>query len=277
MASNLILNPQLDPGTFNRIREIVYDISGIALSENKESLVKARISKRMRKLGLDNYKEYLEFILKDDSGVEVQELLDAISTNTTSFYREADHFEFYRKILKEWEQKGQKNFRIWCAAASTGEEPYTLAIETREALYNTGAKVKVLATDINSAVLRMAGNGEYSAEKVELIAKHLRSKYFLRHKHGDTYIYQAKDILKDIIMYRQLNLKHIPFPIRPNVDVIMCRNVMIYFDNILRGKLAQEFARLLKTGGYLIVGHAESLTGMSKNLRCIKPSIYMKE
>nr|MBN2278474.1 chemotaxis protein CheR [candidate division Zixibacteria bacterium] len=271
------LSPVLKADTFYRLREIVYQQSGISLNDSKESLVKARVAKRMRALRMESYDDYLDLILNDPTGVEIQMLLDAISTNTTSFYREADHFDFLRTVIKDWLNKGQRIIRIWCTASSTGEEPYTLAIELAENIGRHSVEVRILATDINLQVLRAAQSGVYTEDRIAPIPKHLKTKYFNKIKHNHEIVYQVRDDLKKMIIYRQLNLSTPPFPIRPEVDIIMCRNVMIYFDTGLRRKLAVEFERLLRTGGHLFTGHAESMTGMAKRLKCLKPSIYIKE
>jgi len=271
------LSPELKSRTFNKLREIVYERSGISLNDSKESLVKARVAKRMRAINLDSYDDYLKLVLNDKTGFEIQLLLDAISTNTTSFYREADHFEMLRAIVKDWYDRGQRLFRIWSTASSTGEEPYTLAIELSEILGSTNSEIKILATDINTQVLKIAQKGIYTEERVTPISKYLRTRYFTRRMHKSERVYEIRDDLKNLIIYRQVNLSRPPFGIKPDVDIIMCRNVMIYFDNYLRSKLAIEFERLLKKGGFLFTGHAESLTGITRGLKCMKPSVYVKE
>ncbi len=263
--------------TFDQIRKIVYDKSGIYLNETKDALVRARISKRMRKLGLEDFCDYLSFVVEDHSGNEIQHLLDAISTNTTSFYREDDHFNLIRALVKDWMDDGLRKLRVWSAAASTGEEPYTLAIELKEAIGAKPMDVKILATDIASSVLATAQRGEYDDERVAPVPRFLRAKYFIKRRYNDGHIYTVKDDLKKIILFRQFNLSKPPFPLKRKLDIIICRNVMIYFDGDLRKKLALEFERLPRPGGYLLIGHAESLTGMAPGLRCLRPSIYKKE
>ena len=262
---------------FDKIRQIVYEKSGIALNESKDSLVKARIAKRMKTIGIDSYEEYLVRITNDSTGMEVQHLLDAISTNTTSFYREAEHFQWLRKIVKEWMDAGQRKLRIWSAACSSGEEPYTIAIELLETFGSMRMDAKILATDIAPSVLVAAQRGEYSHKRVEPVPRELLNKYFTRIERGEDVSYMAKDELKRMILFRQFNLSKPPYPLKNPLDIIFCRNVMIYFDNRLRAKLAVEFERLLRPGGYLMIGHSETISGMTTMLRCIKPSIYIKE
>ncbi|MBD3169762.1 MAG: methyltransferase domain-containing protein [candidate division Zixibacteria bacterium] len=263
--------------TFNKIRNLIYDISGISLSEDKYALVNARVAKRMRVLEIADHKNYLEYVISDDSGIELQHLMDVISTNVTSFYREADHFDYLRSALKQWTESGLRRLRIWSAASSTGEEPYTIAIEVRELIGQRPMDVKILATDISSAVIKKAIKGEYEEEKVAPISRGVRAKYFTMVKTHNGALYRAKDELKRMLSFRMFNLTHQPFPLRGPLDVIFCRNVMIYFDRDLRARLVKEFHRLLKPKGYLFVGHAESIAGMSEGFKVVKPSIYIKE
>jgi len=263
--------------TFRKIRDVVYDLSGITLGDNKQALVRARISKRMRYLGIESHEAYLNHILGDAGVTEIEHMLDAISTNTTNFYREPAHFDQMRSIIAGWQKQGLHQLRIWSAAGSTGEEPYTLAIETLEAINGGKTDVKILATDIAPSVLRVAMKGEYQENKLTPIPKHLRSRYFSRRRIGDEYQYTVSDRLREIVLFRQFNLSQTPYPIRTGLDIIFCRNVMIYFDRPIRTRLVEEFHRLLKPGGYLFVGHAESITGLSKGFKCLKPSVYVRE
>jgi chemotaxis protein methyltransferase CheR len=262
--------------TFNKIRELVYERSGIFLADNKQALVRARIAKRMRQLNVSDYGEYFHYVVNDGTGQEIQHMLDAISTNVTSFYREPSHFDFMRQILDGWLRSGRDNFRLWSAASSTGEEPYTMAIEALETAGPRPIDLKILATDISSRVLELAMEGEYSQEKMEPVPKGFRNKYFNRRKVKGKYVYSVNDRLRPLILFRKFNLSSSPFPIRKPLDIIFCRNVMIYFDRAVRTGLVNEFHRHLRSGGYLMVGHAESITGISSGFRCVKPSIYLK-
>lgn len=277
MSPTATLTARTQDRALDRIRRLVQDQTGITLKENKCSLVKARIAKRMLKLGLIEYDKYLCLILDDASGRELQYLVDAVSTNTTSFYRESDHFKFIRSVVTGWMEKGKRSFRFWSAASSTGEEPYTLAIELRELFGQTKIETKILATDINQEVLIAAQKGIYSEDSVLPVPRLLRNKYFTRQSTGNRKQYAVVNDLKKMILFRQFNLMTPSYPIRPDLDMIICRNVMIYFDQKLRRLLAAEFERLIKPGGYLLIGHAESLTGIVKNMKCVKPSIYVKE
>ncbi len=267
----------MDKGTFERYRSLIYERSGIALGPQKESLVAARVGKRMRTLNIKDYDAYLDYVVQDQSGDELVHLLDAISTNVTSFFREAVHFDFLRELLTKWYAQGQRRFRIWSAASSTGEEPYSLAITVMEAFGANLPDVKILATDISTRVLEHCMAGRYDAERMSTIPPMLRDKYFDTCRSDNGRMYEVKPALRKLVLFRRLNLSTPPFPLRGPLDVVFCRNVMIYFDNDLRGRLLGDIFRLLKPNGYLMVGHAESLTGMVSKFKTVRPSIYLRE
>ncbi len=267
----------MDQSTFNSFRAIVYDKSGISLADNKIALVKARLGKRMRALGIEDHREYLQYVKQDNKGEEIIKLLDVISTNVTSFFREAVHFEVLSKVVSEWLAQGQKRFRFWSAAASTGEEPYSLAMTLLETFNGQRVDAKILATDISTKVLSQCQQGNYQQEKFESVPAPLKNRYFAPCRDGATFSYTANAEMKNMIVFKRLNLSKPPFPMHGPLDVVFCRNVMIYFDNKVRMNLLNEISRLLKPGGYLMVGHAESLAGMLSELKTFKPSIYIRQ
>ena len=266
----------MDQATFHKFREIIYEKSGITLGKGKEALVSARVGKRMRTIGMQDYRKYLRYVMEDTSGEEVIQLLDVISTNVTQFFREAAHFEFLREAFQSWLAKGQRRFRLWCAAASTGEEPYTIAMTLREAAEGRSADIKLLATDISTRVLASCCQGTYRQDKMESVPPLLRDRYFTRHQDDGTIAYTVKPALRNMIVFKRLNLAKPPFPMRGPLDAVFCRNVMIYFDNDIRKNLLAEIRRLLRPGGYLMVGHAESLTGMLSSMKVVRPSVYIR-
>jgi chemotaxis protein methyltransferase CheR len=266
----------MDGTTFNKFRALVYENSGIVLGEGKEALVCARIGKRMRSLDIPDHRAYLRYIEQDDSREEIVQLLDVISTNVTHFFREQAHFDFIQETTKDWISRGQSRLRLWSAACSTGEEPYSLAITLHEALGGRGADIKILATDISTRVLDQARKGIYNEEKLKNISAARRKRFFRESPDGEAAAFTVKDELRKPIVFRRLNLAAPPFPMHGPLDIVLCRNVMIYFDNKVRSQLLAEAYRLLKPGGYLIVGHAESLAGMMSDFKPVKPSIYIK-
>lgn len=265
-----------DKEIFDRIRELVYKKSGIKLDTSKESLIRARVGKRMRALGLSNHAEYLKQVIESNDENEIVHLLDAISTNVTSFFRDSDHFNLLRILLKEWTASGQRRFRIWSSACSSGEEPYSIAMTVLDSI-GGNFDTKILATDISTRVLDKAQMGIYEAEKTYQIPEDFIEKYFDKINNLNSVSYKVKPVLRNMIVFKRLNLSETPFPMQGPMDVIFCRNVMIYFDQNTRRRLINEIFRLLKPNGYLFVGHAESLIGLTNGFRTIKPSVYLKE
>ncbi len=266
----------MDRRTFEAFRVLVYEKSGITLGPQKEALVSARVSKRMRALEVPDHRAYLRFVQEDRTGQEIVQLIDAISTNVTSFFREEDHFSFLAEKATEWLAQGQRRFRIWCAAASTGEEPYTIAMTLTEATNSHACDLRILATDISTRVLRHCLEADYDDERVAKIPGALRRRYLEEHHNGNGRRHRVRDELRQLMLFKRLNLAKPPFPMKGPLDMVFCRNVMIYFDNDIRTGLLREVYRMLKPGGYLIVGHAESLTGMLTNFKTVRPSIYIK-
>ncbi len=268
----------MEKQVFDQLRAIIYEKSGISLSENKTALVSARLNKRLRALGLASYEDYLDHLVADSEGGELVHFLDVISTNTTSFFREGVHFELLSELLGRWASEGQRKFRIWCAASSSGEEPYTIAMTVNEALRGPGFDVKLLATDISTRILAKAYEGVYAEDRVSEIPRNLLCSYFAKERDpaSGAVLYRALPSIRDMISFRRLNLSTPPFPMKGPFDVVLCRNVMIYFDNPVRQRLISEISRLLRPGGYLMVGHSESLTGIKTDLRALRPAVYLK-
>ena len=266
----------MEKRTFEKFRQIVYEKSGISLGERKEALVSARVGKRMRALGIDDHRKYLRHVINDDTGVEIVHLLDAISTNVTSFFRESTHFDFLSDAISQWLADGQRRFRVWSAACSTGEEPFTLAMTLKECINGQNVDLRILATDISTRALDRCREATYAKEKLKDVPPLLRERYFEREEKEEGTFYNVKKPLKDIIVFKRLNLSTPPFPMHGPFDVIFCRNVMIYFDNYVRTNLLTDIYRLLKPGGYLMVGHAESLTGMVSEFKSVRPSVYIR-
>jgi len=251
----------MDVSCYERLCKIVYDQSGILIRDGKMSMVASRIAKRLRSLRLDSELEYVQY-LEQATGDEIVHLLDAISTNVTSFYRESHHFDVVRQAMQGWLKAGQSRFRFWSAACSTGEEPYTLAMTAHDTLKDHGpaGDVKILATDISTRVLAEAQAGAYAENRVDSIPANLRNRHMRKELDDGKIVYRMCEELRQLITFRRMNLSQPPFPMKGPMDVIFCRNVMIYFDNPVRDALLQEFHQLLRPDGYLMVGHSEGLT-----------------
>ncbi len=266
----------MDERTFNRLRRLVYEESGISLGPNKKALLSARLRKRMRHLGIEHPKAYLKRVTEDDGDGELIELLDAVSTNVTSFFREAEHFEFLARVISDWATRGQRQFRLWSAACSSGEEAYSMAITLLETVGDLETDSRILATDISTKALERARTGCYSREHLSNVSSRLTRRYFEKSRPGDGQL-AARQMLRRMICFKRLNIAAPPFPMHGPFDVILCRNVMIYFDAPVRRRLLAEMRRLLRPGGFLIVGHAESLTGTASDFRSLAPSIYVTD
>jgi chemotaxis protein methyltransferase CheR len=267
----------MDKKTFNRLREIVYENSGISLRETKEAMVSARVSKRMRALAIASFQEYLRYLEHDADGNEITHFLDVIATNVTDFFRESEHFDFLKDCLRQWLANGKVKIRAWSAAASTGEEALSIAMTVLDTLGERPYDFKILATDISTRALACAQQGLYEKSHIEKIPAMMRSRFFRPVRTADSNGYQASDEIRRHIIYRRLNLAQPPFPMRGQLDIVFCRNVMIYFDTDTRSKLVDEIYRLLLPGGYLFTGHAESLSSLKTDFKCIRPTVYQKQ
>lgn len=260
---------------YDKLRAIAYDKAGIHLNEGKEALVSARVAKRLRALKLPSAEAYLEYLMADKSGEELVQFLDAISTNFTNFFREPEHFDIFKELIAHKLSKGQKRFRIWCAASSSGEEPYTILISLDEVLGGRSVDVKLLATDISTRVLNKATAGTYGKDRLGPMSSKQVSQYFTKGKNakGEPE-YTIKADLRKGVIYKRLNLAKPPFPMHGPMDAIFCRNVMIYFDNKIKQGLVGEIERLLGDDGLLFIGHSETLSGLQTKLQALKPSVY---
>jgi len=265
---------QLKEEHFKKISEIVYRSSGINLKKGKEALVRARLAKRLRARGISNVQAYLEYIQSAAGRHEQALFIDAMTTNKTSFFREAEHFNFLRDHVFP-ELKGDR-LRFWSAACSSGEEPYTLAIWLREHLSDIDSRdALILATDISRRMLEKAHLAVYPAETLQSLPSPQFRKYFNRLNGKRTGSYCVVDSIRKMVRLAWLNLLE-PWPMKGTFNVIFCRNVMIYFDRPTQQQLIHRFYELLEPGGYLFVGHSEGLSSIRHNFRYMRPATYRK-
>lgn len=278
-----MIEKELSDSLFKKFSRLVYETAGIHLHEGKKSLLQARLNKRLRATGIKTYKEYYKYI-QDNPG-EFINFLDAISTNLTYFFREPQHFEFLSKvalpeIISRKQDRGERRLRMWSAACSTGEEPYSMAMCTLEYLEENTPGVrwdfKILATDISTKVLQVAIRGQYSEERVSKVPPHLRNRFFRKVIVDGEKVYDVLPELKQIVAFRRLNLKE-PYPFKGPFEVIFCRNVMIYFDKPTQQEILARMVSYLAEGGYFFVGHSESLAGLKHDLKYVKPAVYQKK
>ena len=273
--------PRITDKIFREFVEIVYRESGIVLNDKRE-LLEARMASLCRKKGYSGPEEVLSRLKNDSSGDALIELLDQVSTNLTFFFREPAHFTFAAKKLlpdltSEKRLKKNNRIRFWCAACSSGEEPYSLAITAKEFLGdNNSWDLKILATDISTKVLRKAIEARYSKQEVMKAPTATVQKYFERGGTREAATYQVRDEIKRMVYFRRLNLLDDGYPFKGPFDLIICRNVMIYFDNKTKQELLQRFHRYLAPGGYLFTGHAESLASYEHLFQRIQVAVYRK-
>lgn len=267
---------ELHDRDFEKITRFVYEFCGINLHDGKRELVKARLGKRLRAGNFSSFSDYFKFVMTDEGTDELVAMIDSLSTNLTSFFRESSHFDRLGNIAREMASSNSMlKLRVWCAGCSTGEEPYTIAIVLREALSGRTDDIKIMATDISTRVLNIAVDGIYGANKTKNIPQALLRKYFLRGTGTREGQYRVKDEIAGMVNFMRFNLKDQP-AFKENFDIIFCRNVMIYFDTPTQQKLIDRFYGCLKDGGYLFVGHSEGLTGLKHRFRYIVASVYRR-
>ena len=266
--------PRLRDAEFAAIADLMRRVTGIELGPGKRALVEARLQRRLRALHLASYADYLEYLASDREGDELVQLIDVVSTNVTSFFREPEHFRFLAELTDRWLGEGRRRLRFWSAACSSGEEAYSLAMTVAHAARRTD--LRILATDISTRVLRQAVQGNYPEEAVATVPPESRRRWFRESVAGGRRLYRVADELKHLIMFRRLNLSRTPLPVRGVFDAVLCRNVMIYFGGAVRRQLVAELHRLLRPGGYLMIGHAETLLGMDEGFAFEAPSIYRR-
>jgi chemotaxis protein methyltransferase CheR len=271
---------KISDAEFKQLREFIYTHCGIALSDHKRALVYARLGRRLRYHRLESFAEYYELLTERDAdGSELVEMINCITTNKTDFFREPHHFKFLsERVFPAFQTRGVgggRRIRLWSAGTATGEEAYTLAITVREAFPPTEAwDIRILATDIDTRVLAHAERGEYTDEQTERIPQPLLQRYFFHGEGQNAGRVQVKPKLKEIIRFRRLNLMDDPWPMQGLFDVIFCRNVIIYFDRPTQRRLIDRFTKMLRPGGYLMLGHSESLVDGGGKLRHMSQSVY---
>ncbi|MCK4739335.1 MAG: protein-glutamate O-methyltransferase CheR [Deltaproteobacteria bacterium] len=277
-------NFELTDKEFTSLSRLIHEKVGIKLGDHKRELLKNRLRKRLNTLRLKSFSEYFKYIMEDDHcGTEMSEMLTAISTNVTFFFREEDHFEFLKstvlpEIVKDKKRGGVKKIRGWSAGCSSGEEVYSIAITIREFLEDpTLWDTKLLASDISTKTLDIAVRGIYLPKALKTIPAHLVSNYFTTLSTDERRNLQVKDKLKSMVSVRHLNLQDKVYPFKGQFDFIFCRNVLIYFDKPTQRELVGKYHKYLKTGGYLFLGHSEGMAGHYPGFKYAAPAVYKKQ
>ncbi len=272
---------ELTERDFRNFSELIYEKCGINLHQGKRELLKARLAKVLRKSSFDSVTEYYHYLMNDTSGDAFIPLLDVISTNLTAFLREPRHFEFLGdtvvpELFGDSGQNGSGDIQVWCAGCSSGEEAYSIAMTLLEALPQPRHRdLHILATDISTRMLSTADRGVYDASRMEKVPYPLRRQYFQKGVNRWSGYYRVKPPVRARIRFQRLNFIE-PFSFPKPFDVVFCRNVMIYFDKTTQEDLVNRFYQVLKSPGYLFIGHSESLTGVRHRFRYVRPSVYRK-
>ncbi|MFH1057375.1 MAG: protein-glutamate O-methyltransferase [Pseudomonadota bacterium] len=283
LTNNLNLQTALsiNDQEFDNIRRLVKAKTGISLGLHKRDLVVSRLARRLRALGLATFSQYVDYLGNDD-GTEMVQMINRITTNKTDFFREKHHFDYMAgqllpELVAAGEQTGQRRVRIWSAGCSSGEEPYSLAITLNEFFERLpGWDVKVLATDLDTGMLEKASRGEYEAAALEPVPQALVNKYFDRQGRGEAARYQAKPVLRGMLTFRKFNLMHPEYPLKVPLDFVMCRNVLIYFDQDDKMDILRKFHAVIKPNGHIFVGHSESLMMVKELFRYVATTVYRK-
>ncbi len=278
---SLINQPiQLEDPDFQRLSSYIMSQFGIKLPPNKKTLLQCRLQKRLKTLQHNSFKEYVDYVFSTKGQQdEVWNMIDAVSTNKTDFFREPQHFEFLldQGIEEYLQQTGKNRLSVWSAGCSSGEEPYTLSMILKEASQSGRFfDFNIVATDISESVLQHAVVGIYKEEKTHTIPDSYKKKYLLRGKNNFENKVRISSELRKKIEFMKYNLLCTDYAALGKFDFIFCRNVMIYFEREVQQRLLKQFCKILNPGGYLFIGHSESITGFTLPLKHIKPTIFKK-
>jgi chemotaxis protein methyltransferase CheR len=268
---------RLSTEEFSKFSNLIYDQCGIQLPPAKKILLESRLHKRLRVLSMTTFKEYVQYVLsKEGMERELVHLIDVVSTNKTDFFREPHHFHFLRQtILPELRQQGQRHAKVWSAACSTGEEPYTLAMVLEDfARLNRGFDYSIYASDISTDVLQKASLAVYRLDRVSEMDTEYKKRYLLRSKDQDKPTVRIVPELRKKVRFGRINFMDASLPVDEIYDIIFCRNALIYFDRPTQLEVVRKLVGKLRQGGYFFIGHSESLLQHDLPIRQIKPTIY---
>jgi chemotaxis protein methyltransferase CheR len=258
-------------GDFERVRALIYKRAGISLADSKHEMVYSRLARRLRATGIGSFTDYLDSLESGRMGEEWESFTNALTTNLTSFFREAHHFPVLAEHVKKLKDLP---LTIWCSASSTGEEPYSIAMTVCEAFNTLTPPVHIIATDIDTNVLNTASNGVYSIDRIEKMDPARARKFFLKGKGAQEGYVRVRPELRKLIEFRQLNLLADNWPLSGQFDAIFCRNVMIYFDKETQRKILARFVPLMKSHALLFAGHSENFLYVSEQLKLRGKTVY---
>ncbi len=258
-------------GDFERVRALIHQRAGISLADSKQEMVYSRLARRLRATGIGSFARYLDDLEGGRLGEEWQSFTNALTTNLTSFFREAHHFPLLADHVK---QLRGGPITIWCSASSTGEEPYSIAMTVCEAFNSLTPPVQIIATDIDTNVLAVGEKGVYGIERLEKMPVEQAKRFFLRGKGEQSGMVRVRPELRQLVTFRQLNLLGDSWPLSGQFDVIFCRNVMIYFDKATQRKILARFVPLMKPHALLFAGHSENFLYVSESLKLRGKTVY---
>jgi len=271
-TTNALAPAPITNAEFSQFQQLILQIAGITLSDAKKVLVSGRLSKRLKALDLNSYGEYFRYLTASGNEAERQTMVDLLTTNETYFFREPKHFDFLREVASK--NRPGSTFRVWSAASSSGEEAYTIAMVLAETLGN--APWEIVGTDISTQVLAKARKGHYSLERIDGIPPALLKKYCLKGVNEYAGSLLIARSLRERVSFQENNLMAPPKGLG-QFDVIFLRNVMIYFDNDTKRKVVANLLPSLKNDGHFIIGHSESLSGLTDALSSVRPTIYRRQ
>ncbi|MPZ45186.1 MAG: chemotaxis protein CheR [Betaproteobacteria bacterium] len=255
---------------FERVRRLIHERAGIALGDHKQEMVYSRLVRRLRALKLECFRSYLDLV-EADRGAECNEFTNALTTNLTAFFREAHHFDLLRERLRTWALG--RRVRIWCAASSTGEEPYSIAMTMVEAFSSWTPPCEVIASDVDTTALRKAEQGLYALERVKKLDAERLRRYFVKASHDGAQL-RIRPELRSLVSFQRVNLLSAQWPLNVPCDAVFCRNVLIYFDRATQRRIIERFLPLLRAEGLLFVGHSEGLFHCTDLFRSLGRTVY---
>jgi chemotaxis protein methyltransferase CheR len=275
-----IFKTELTQGEFNKLSQFIMSEYGIKMPPEKKIMLQSRLQKRLKALGIDNFKEYLEYLFSPHGmSEEVIHMMDVVSTNKTDFFRESSHFDYMLSdALPTLLKTGIKNFKVWSAGCSTGDEPYTIAITLSEFKENNPAiDFSIFASDISTQVLKIATDAIYNEDKIKDIPLSLKKKYFLRSKNHQEMKVRVVANLRNKVDFARINLLELNPTHSPSYHIVFCRNVLIYFDRPTQFKILTALSSNIIQGGYLFLGHSESISGLDLPLTPVVPTVFIKK
>ena len=279
--SNPLYKAELSGKDFDRLSKFIVSEYGIKMPPEKKIMLQSRLQKRLKELNMNNFKDYVDYVFSPSGqSEEVIHMMDVVSTNKTDFFRESAHFDYMLTdaLPQLCSQLTNRKFNIWSAGCSSGEEPYTIAITLSEFIEkNSGYDFAITCSDLSTQMLQKAVNGVYTEDRIAEIPMSIKRKYFLRSKnHEEKKVKVHSQLRSKLTFYRQ-NLLYLPQVNKPEFEIIFCRNVLIYFDRPTQFAILQKLCMQLKTGGYLFLGHSESITGFDLPVEHLKPTVFRKK